>query len=172
MFALPLAINMEAIWAVTLQALYSIINEKKKVWRAYFMCFHAPKDSGFNFRRNYTLTEYSCLSLESTRVPQPSESTHVPPAFRVLTFLQPSEYSCSSAFREYSCTSTLDSREYSCCQCPDRLLSAPPPHTCCVQCPGTQGPGSHKALPPPRDHRTSRSQTSIWYDPPPPTPSQ
>ena len=39
-FGMPLANNMEAIWAVTLCWANSILNEKT-VWRAYLMCLHA-----------------------------------------------------------------------------------------------------------------------------------
>ena len=49
--------NMEAIWAVGVVPGSSILidQQKNSVWRAYFMCFHAEKEPGLNFRRNYTL---------------------------------------------------------------------------------------------------------------------
>ena len=55
-FTSALANNIEAIWAVTLLGatlgkLYTL-STKKSVWRAYFMCFHADKDPGLNFRLN------------------------------------------------------------------------------------------------------------------------
>ena len=50
-FAVPLANNTEAIWAVTLLWASSILDyqRKKSVWRAYFMGLYGEKDPGFIF---------------------------------------------------------------------------------------------------------------------------
>ena len=44
-FAVPLANNMEAIWAVSVAPgkLYTRLSTKKSLWRAYFMGLHAKR---------------------------------------------------------------------------------------------------------------------------------